>query len=686
MTLTLTGSYTENGQSKTVTATQTLAVPAEPFIAPALRIVSASLNGSEVTPLSCSYQVTLNSAASLQVSATVSSEAGVSLGSAGPYSHTASETSPDRSIPLHWTARPSAVTLTLTGTYTENGSTKTVTAAQTLTVPEPPFTDPTLEIVNARIVVPGFELSYNYKLELNDAALLNVSAELGCDIQNDLGDTEHLTFVEDGPIAHSSSETTKLRNVPIIGFIETGEPIILTLTASYQTASGETKTLTVQKEAEYFSLPTIYLDSIDRPGPDLDDVVYSGIVFPGSVDSLELKIELLDGDGDLLATDGPYTLTDTQILDHWSIHADDSSELKLTLRLTGTYVPAEGEAPQTVTASLGLDALPPFEAPEIIINSTSRSGTQVSCEYELTMNSVSEIEITASYYNSRGTLLYSAAPVTQNSGGDFTLSANDASLSNATRIVLTGSYVYRGTPGAVSDQAELAAPFTAPAFDQLRANLDELIAFDSPVDLVVSAQLDVGDANPVAVTVTVVSDQGNLLGEVGPMDYTDSGSIWELISLTLSENESSLTVTLTGVYDQNGTEKTISDSVDVIVTMKPERFDSGGECFIDGAFFVEYWAAFITAPKDPHAGHYDFGVDGLVIFWYDDSDTLLESSDLSGQPITITDDGSGNYNFKANLMVEIYPAAVSKIRVQMDLSDSSTGKTYTTTTPMLPLP
>ena len=200
------------------------------------------------------------------------------------------------------------------------------------------------------------------------------------------------------------------------------------------------------------------------------------------------------------------------------------------------------------------------------------------------------------------------------------------------------------------------------------------------------AQLDLGDARQVDVTVTVVSDQGVLLGEVGPMAYTDSGSIWELISLTFVGNETTLTVTLTGVYDQNGTQKTISDSVDVIVVMKPELFDSGGEAYIDGAFFVDYWATFSAMPDDPHAAHYDFGVDGLVIFWYDDSDTLLESSDVSGQPITVTYDGSGNYDFKANLMVEIYPAAVAKIRVQMDLSDSSTGKTYTTTTPMLPLP
>ena len=687
VTLTLTGTYTENGSTKTVTATQTLPVPAEPFTPPTLRIVSASLNGSDVTPLSCSYQVTLNSAASLQVSAEVRSEAGLSLGSAGAFSHSSSGVSPSRSIPLSWTTRPSAVTLTLTGTYTENGQNKTVTATQTLTVPDPPFTDPTLEIVNARIVMPDIALSYNYKLELNDAALLDVSAELGYDEEDALGNTEHKTYVEDGPISHSSSETTKLRNVPITAYTETSEPVYLTLTGTYQTSSGETKTLTVRQEVEYWSTPEIYLDEATRPGPDLDDVVYSGVVFIGSVDSLELKVELLNEDEELLASDGPYTLTDYSPINDWSIHADGSRGLNLILRLTGTYVAAEGEDPQTVTASLPLDAMAPFEAPEIILNSAERSGTEVRYEYELTMNSVSEMTVTASFYDAADNLLFTDAPVTRTGGGTFTVSATDASLDQAARIVLTGDYEYYGTPGSVSDELMISAsaPFQAPSFVGLRAELNGFDAFSDPITLDVSARVNIGDANPLRVNITVVSDLGTQVGQAGPIEFSDSGAISETVSLNLTGAETSLTVTVTGVYDENGTERTISENVTVLITMNPEGIDSGGEAYInsDDSVTVEYWAEFGAMPGDPHAEAYSFTVDQLIVFWYN-GDTLLSSADASDQSLTITKPGIGSYSFEGTLVLP-YPGSADQLTIQLNITDSSTGKTYTTTTNKIPL-
>ena len=70
----------------------------------------------------------LNSAVNLQIRATVTANGGASLGTDGPFTQSSSGTSAARNVALNWNDRPASVTLTLTGTYTENGTAKTVTA------------------------------------------------------------------------------------------------------------------------------------------------------------------------------------------------------------------------------------------------------------------------------------------------------------------------------------------------------------------------------------------------------------------------------------------------------------------------------------------------------------------------------------------------------------------------------
>ena len=66
----------------------------EPFEAPELSIRSAELTADTVTPLTYTYQVTLHSAESLQVSAVITDQDGGQLGTDGPYEHREDGTSP----------------------------------------------------------------------------------------------------------------------------------------------------------------------------------------------------------------------------------------------------------------------------------------------------------------------------------------------------------------------------------------------------------------------------------------------------------------------------------------------------------------------------------------------------------------------------------------------------------------
>ena len=212
--------------------------PEPPFTAPTLAIVSAALNGTDVTPLTYSYKVALNSAESLRVTAAITDQSGASLGSGGPWTHNASGTSPDRSSALSWTARPSSVTLTLTGTYTEKGETKTLTATQTLTAPEKPFEPPTLVIESAKTLPAELVLLYSYTVDLKDAADLTVSA--------DFADTVSQLYLE-----------------------ETDTFVTLTLTCTYEqngTAGSFTQTISapISMKANYFGFSCEYYS--ETPG------------------------------------------------------------------------------------------------------------------------------------------------------------------------------------------------------------------------------------------------------------------------------------------------------------------------------------------------------------------------------------------------------------------------------------
>ena len=194
--------------------------PTEPFLAPTLAITEAELNGTDVTPLRYRYEITLNSAESLWVTASVTSETGASLGSDGPYDHGASGESPARSTALSWAARPTSVTLTLTGAYTEDGEEKTVTATQTLNVQKAPFTAPVLTISSAELngtdVTP---LRYRYEVTLNSAESLRVTASVTSETGASLG--------SGGPYDHDASGKSKSHSAALSW---TTRPTSVTLT------------------------------------------------------------------------------------------------------------------------------------------------------------------------------------------------------------------------------------------------------------------------------------------------------------------------------------------------------------------------------------------------------------------------------------------------------------------------
>ncbi len=170
--------------------------------------------------------------------AAITSDTGASLGSGGPWTHTASESSPTRSSALSWTDWPVSVTLTLTGTYTEKGETKTLTASQTLTAPEKPFEPPTLVIESAKTLPAELVLLYSYTVDLKDAADLTVSA--------DFADTVSPLYLE-----------------------ETDTFVTLTLTCTYEqngTAGSFTQTIStpISMKSNYFGFSCEYYS--ETPG------------------------------------------------------------------------------------------------------------------------------------------------------------------------------------------------------------------------------------------------------------------------------------------------------------------------------------------------------------------------------------------------------------------------------------
>lgn len=306
VTLTLTGEYQEDGVTKTVTDSRTLTVPEPPFIAPTLTITAASLDSSDISPLRCSYEVTLNSAESMSVTAVVTSNTGASLGSAGPYSRTVSGAA-WLPVNLTWSSWPTSVTVTLTGTYTEKGVVKTLTAARTLAMPQQPFTAPTLSISAA--VLDSVEitlLTLRYQLTLNSASSMRVSAVVTDNTGSVLGTAAADTLSSSGVYGRAIP-----LNLPV-----SYRPSTLTvkLTGEYS-ERGVTKTVTstttVSVPASNFVEPAIaitytYIDDLDA-----SPLTCSYTVTLNSAGSVSVTAVMQDDRGNVLGSAGPFVHTES---------------------------------------------------------------------------------------------------------------------------------------------------------------------------------------------------------------------------------------------------------------------------------------------------------------------------------------------------------------------------------------
>ena len=449
VTLTLTGTYTENGKKMTVTVSKTLEVPQSAFTAPTLEITEAALNGTDVTPLSYRYAVTLNSAERMQVSATITSGTGASLGADGPYTHTASETSPLRSAALSWSTRPDSVILTLTGTYTRNGEEKTVTATRTLQAAEQPFTAPTLVIADASLNGTGITpLQYSYQVTLNSAERMQVSATITSESGASLG--------ADGPYTHTASGTSPTRSTAL-SWSARPKTVILTLTGTY-TERGTTKTVTATRtlsvQNEQFVAPAIDLISAERDGRDSDVIVYNARIMPNSGKPLTVYA-VVSADGTTYGTAGPFTFNETGSIMNWTIRLSGGSNEDLTLTLTGSYE-LNGITLQ-ISDSMEVGDGVPFEAPEIELQYVQRGGIdcdEVRFSFSAVLNSASKLRVRARFFDEDGNVVYESFVTDVGSGdrfGPFTFTTG----AYPETVQLVGEYEHLGTTYTVYDSAEI---------------------------------------------------------------------------------------------------------------------------------------------------------------------------------------------------------------------------------------
>lgn len=327
----------------------------EPFEAPTLTITEVTVNGTDVSPLSYRYAVELNSAETLELSAVVTAENGASLGSDGPYVHSASERSPTRSVALSWVARPTTVTLTLTGVYTEKGEQKTLTARQSVEVPELPFIAPTIRILSARCddMDPNLVV-YSAAIQANsaDPLTINVSASANGE-----------TYGTEGPIRVTGSATWTDRTFRISA---EEDDMVLTMTGSY-VEKGVTKTIRVSapiKESEVFEWPEIEVDHTERGPGDLVRYGFYAVVNSGS--GLRVRAQFLDDGGSVVYETGWTDVGGGGSFGIYSVHTGRRAN---SIRLIGEFehlgktytVEGSDELPDTVT----------FTAPEVEILSAS---------------------------------------------------------------------------------------------------------------------------------------------------------------------------------------------------------------------------------------------------------------------------------------------------------------------------
>ena len=678
VTLTLTGTYTEKGTTKTITATQTLNVPEEPFTAPTLTIASASLNGTAVTPLTYSAQVTLNSASSMQIRAAVTSNTGTSLGTDGPFTQSASGTTASRQVSLGWTERPTSVTLTLTGTYTENGTTKTLTATRTLTVPEAPFRDPTLSIETAELVSIYGLLRYNYTLTVNDPTQVEVQAEF---TYHDSLTNETKVFYTDAAQTHDATITTDIREIDD-AMLDLDGPFTLTLTGTYKTPAGETRTVTDSKELEdVFVEPEIQITSAKKDGSTRNVVVYNAVLLPNSAYTMDVTVSVDDADnGDNYLTEGPETCYGEEVRTDQRLGAPGSDGHNLILTISGTY--ERDGTTYEIQDSMPVEEIV-FEEPSLILTDLERgaNANDVVYSFDVTYNSAPSMEVVARFYSAADDLIYTAAAVNcegQESFGPFTVDTG----SLTSYVVLTGTYTYLGNTHTLTASGTLPSPFIDPTIQDFYAEAPPCTDPSNP-EIFFKYYLDLGDADQVSLTVRAVGN-GTVVATDGPevrtaTDYYDGAFL-----ATVPDGLDWLTVRITGVYLQDGVEKTITESMDVSLVMEPTYFDSGGEALWEGggsSAYLELWVEFTPDVHDPHRENYDFEVTEMIANWYDDGGNLLSSSKVTDNPaadVTVEYvDASYSFEYKGSTSK---PEAAVQCSVEFRIRDRSTDRMYFTTT------
>ena len=685
VTLTIVGTFVEKGETKTVTASRTLAVPEQPFVAPTLEITAASLTDGTVTPLSYGYTVTLNSAGDLRVSAAVTTGSGEAVGSDGPFTHTASEASPSRSVPLSWSVYPETLTLTLTGTYTEKGETKTITASRTLAVPELPFVAPTLEITAASLadgtVTP---LTYGYSVTLNSAGDLRVSAAVTTGSGEAVG--------SDGPFTHTASEASPSHSVPLSWSVYP-ETLTLTLTGTY-TEKGETKTITASRTLAVpelpFVAPTLEITAASLADGTVTPLTYGYSVTLNSAGDLRVSAAVTTGSGEAVGSDGPFTHTASEASPSHSVPLSWSAYPEtLTLTLTGTYTEKGETKTVTVSRNLPVPELP-FTAPTLEIIGLSHPSDMISpltYAYSVTLNSAENLSVVMTVTSNTGEQISSDGPFLHESSGDSPY--RNANLSWSTypekvTLTLTGTYTEKGVTKTVTASRTLETPpaFVAPSFEDVTLSINDIEEWAS-VFLTYHYKLNIGDASQVTVTMTATSDLGDIVCSDGANIHsvTETYDAYELHMTMVTETEKSVTMLLTGVYEENGVEKTITEEKTVNLYLAPDLFDSGGEVYGqvgNPTIHIGYWAEFWPKAYDDHADSYVFEVTRFTVYWYNGSYDEIGMQD-AGDPsaFTITK-ATDHYRFDYTGGVTDFPADAVYCYITIIITDTTTGHSYST--------
>ena len=116
--------------------------------------------------------------------------------------------------------------------------------------------------------------------------------------------------------------------------------------------------------------------------------------------------------------------------------------------------------------------------------------------------------------------------------------------------------------------------------------------------------------------------------------------------------------------------------------MPPDEFESGGEAALgsdENSVQAFYWAEFMPRFYDPHKDGYNFRVDNFIVFWYSADDALISSGEAAAASAISRSYADDVYRFTCDLILT-KPDGAEKCAFQLNITDTSTGKTYTTTT------